>query len=75
MPNWLVKVFDHDKNGDESQSGYFVSEPDELEATLTGYDAHAMSAHLHEGTDEVPNIELEEAKDLPNGSWITNLFK
>jgi hypothetical protein len=74
MPNCLVRVFDHDKDGDESESGYFVSEPNELEVILTAYDAHAMSRYLHEGTDEVPNIELEEAEDSSNGNWISNFF-
>ncbi len=74
MPNWLVRVFDHDKEGRTSESGYFISEIDETEAILTAYDIHELSKDLHEGTDEVPNVELEEAQDVVGGSWISNSF-
>jgi len=74
MPFWLARVFDHDKKGEQSESGYFISEPDELEAVLTAYDVHEMSKDLHKGTDEVPNVELEEAQDVQGGSWISNFF-
>lgn len=73
MPNWLARVFDHNKEGEPSESGYFISEPDEVEAVLTAYDVHEMNKGFHEGTDQVPNIELEEAEST-GGSWISNLL-
>ena len=73
MPNWLARVFDHDKEGEPSESGYFISEPDEIEVMLTAYDVHKQSKYLHEGVDKIPNIELEEAKNV-GGGWISNFF-
>ena len=73
MSNWLARVFDHNAKGEESESGYYIAEPDELEAILTAYDVHKLSKNLHEGTDEVPNVELEET-ETKSGSWISNFF-
>lgn len=77
MPFWKVKVTDHDSQGRQSESVYFVAEPDNTEAILTTYDLHTLSKHLHEGIDEVPNVDLEEIdEDTANKSrgWISNFF-
>ena len=74
MPFWLARVFDHTDRGELTESGYFISEPDQIEAVLTAYDVHELSKDLHEGVDEIPNVELEEAEDVPNGNWISNFF-
>jgi hypothetical protein len=77
MPFWKARVIDHDDQGRESESVYYVSEPDELEAVLTTYDVHSMSDDLHEGTDDVPNVDLEEVEDdaaSKSGGWISNFF-
>lgn len=74
MSKWLVRVFDHNKKGQPSESSYFISEPNETETILTAYDVHYLSKDLHGGTDDVPNVELEEAQDVPGGSWISNFF-
>ena len=73
MSNWLARIFDHNKEGEETESGYYIAEPDEVEAVLTAYDIHNLSKNLHEGTDEIPNVQLEEAQDK-SGSWISNFF-
>jgi hypothetical protein len=77
MPFWKAKVTDHDKEGKESESGYYISEPDEVEGILTAYDVHSLSRDLHEGTDEVPNVVLEQIDDNTankSGGWISNFF-
>ena len=77
MPFWKARVIDHDSDGNESESGYFIAEPDEVEAVLTAYDVHSMSSDLHEGTDDVPNVDLEEIYDdtaSKSGGWISNFF-
>jgi hypothetical protein len=77
MPFWKAKVIDHDKEGRESESVYYVSEPDKLEAVLTTYDVHSLSSDLHEGIDEVPNVDLEQIDDdtvNKSGGWISNLL-
>ena len=73
MPNWLAKVFDHDKDGKQSESGYYVAEPDDIEAVLTTYDVHHLSKGFHEGVDEIPNVQLEEVEST-GGGWISNFF-
>lgn len=78
MPFWKVKVTDHDSQGRQSESAYFIAEPDKVEAVLTTYDLHTLSTYLHEGTDEVPNVDLEEIdEEIANKSkgWISNFYK
>lgn len=66
MLSYLARVFDHTENGESTESGYFIEEPDALEAVLTAYDLHESSKSLHEGVDELPNVELEHAQEVPN---------
>jgi hypothetical protein len=71
--NFLVRIFapSVDSTG-ETESGYFVAEPNETEALLTALDLHDNSLHMHDSS--VDQLDIDVSEHSSGSAWYSTSY-